>query len=128
VFQSAEGLEAGKAKINYGGFDIGVLSTIRLSEDQQRVIAKAQMAPRTEDFLVEDTRLWVVRPRISGANVTGLGTLISGGLYRDRNRPFKGAQARLRGARDSAGDNRQCAWTFLRAEDLRPRVAGHPLP
>jgi paraquat-inducible protein B len=42
------------------------------------VIAKAQMAPRTEDFLVEDTRLWVVRPRISGANVTGLGTLISG--------------------------------------------------
>jgi len=42
------------------------------------VIATAQMTPRTEEFLVEDTRLWVVRPRISGANVTGLGTLISG--------------------------------------------------
>jgi paraquat-inducible protein B len=68
VFQSAEGLEAGKAKINYGGVDIGVLSTIRLAEDHQRVIATAQMTPRTEDFLVEDTRLWVVRPRISGAN------------------------------------------------------------
>src|SRR5690242_7515298 len=37
-----------------------------------------QMAPKTEDFLVEDTQFWVVRPRISGANVTGLGTLISG--------------------------------------------------
>ena len=36
------------------------------------------MAPKTEDFLVNDTRFWVVRPRISGANVTGLGTLISG--------------------------------------------------
>ncbi len=78
VFQSAEGLEAGKTKINYRGVDIGVLSTIRLAEDHQRVIATAQMTPRTEDFLVEDTRLWVVRPRISGANVTGLGTLISG--------------------------------------------------
>ena len=36
------------------------------------------MAPKTETFLVEDTKFWVVRPRISGANITGLGTLISG--------------------------------------------------
>jgi paraquat-inducible protein B len=78
VFQSAEGLEAGKTKINYRGVDIGTIRAIRLSEDHQLVIATAQMTPRTEDFLVEDTRLWVVRPRISGANVTGLGTLISG--------------------------------------------------
>ena len=78
VFQSAEGLEAGKTKINYSGVDIGTITAIRLSEDHQHVIATAQMAPKTEDFLVEDTRLWVVRPRISGANVTGLGTLISG--------------------------------------------------
>ncbi|MGZ6241077.1 MAG: PqiB family protein [Candidatus Binataceae bacterium] len=78
VFQSAEGLEAGKTKINYRGVDIGIISTIRLTKDHQRVVATAQMAPRTEDFLVEDTRMWVVRPRISGANVTGLGTLISG--------------------------------------------------
>src|SRR6202011_2332421 len=78
VFRSAEGLEAGKTKINYRGVDIGILSTIRLSKDRQRVIATAQMAPKTEDFLLEDTRFWVVRPRISGANVSGLGTLISG--------------------------------------------------
>ncbi len=78
MFQSAEGLEAGKTKINYRGVDVGTITAIRLSQDHQRVIATAQMAPRTEDFLVEDTRLWVVRPRISGANVTGLGTLISG--------------------------------------------------
>jgi paraquat-inducible protein B len=78
VFRSAEGLEAGKTKINYRGVDIGTLSTIRLSEDRQHVIATAQMAPKTEDFLLEDTRFWVVRPRISGANVSGLGTLISG--------------------------------------------------
>src|SRR5215472_17605415 len=78
VFQSAEGLEAGKTKINYRGVDIGTITGIRLSQDHERVIATAQMAPRTEVFLVDDTRFWVVRPRISGANVTGLGTLISG--------------------------------------------------
>jgi len=76
--KSAEGLEAGKTKIRYNGVDIGTVTTIRLSDDHQRVITTAQMAPKTEGFLAEDTKFWVVRPRISGANVTGLGTLISG--------------------------------------------------
>jgi paraquat-inducible protein B len=78
VFKSAEGLEAGKTKIHYNGVDVGTLMTIRLSDDHQRVVTTAQMAPKTEGFLVDDTKFWVVRPRISGANVTGLGTLISG--------------------------------------------------
>src|SRR5215471_14164896 len=63
VFQSAEGLEAGKTKINYRGVDIGTISAIRLSDDHKQVITTAQMAPHTEGFLVEDTRFWVVRPR-----------------------------------------------------------------
>jgi paraquat-inducible protein B len=78
VMKSAEGLEAGKTKIHYNGVDIGTISKIELSTDHQRVILTAQMAPKTEEFLLEDTKFWVVRPRISGANVTGLGTLISG--------------------------------------------------
>jgi paraquat-inducible protein B len=78
TFASADGLEAGKTKIRFKGVDVGTLTSMRLSTDHQQVIAAAQMAPRTEKFLVEDTQLWVVRPRISGANVTGLGTLISG--------------------------------------------------
>src|ERR1043166_8442468 len=78
VFDSAEGLEAGKTKVNYNGVLVGTLATIQLTDDHQRVVATAQMEPKTEDFLVEDTRFWVVRPRISGASITGLGTLISG--------------------------------------------------
>jgi paraquat-inducible protein B len=78
VFGSAEGLEAGKTKIEYKGVEVGTIESIELAPDHQRVITTAQMAPKTEDFLVEDTRFWVVRPRISGANITGLGTLISG--------------------------------------------------
>ena len=78
VFKSAEGLDAGKTKIEYNGVEIGTITSVRLSEDHKRVITTAQMAPKTEGFLVDDTQFWVVRPRISGANVTGLGTLISG--------------------------------------------------
>jgi paraquat-inducible protein B len=78
VFGSAEGLEAGKTKIEYKGVEVGTITSIQLAPDHRQVLATAQMAPKTEDFLVEDTKFWVVRPRISGANVTGLGTLISG--------------------------------------------------
>jgi paraquat-inducible protein B len=78
VLKSAEGLEAGKTKIHYNGVDIGTVTTIELSRDHEHVILHAEMAPKTEAFLVEDTKFWVVRPRISGANITGLGTLISG--------------------------------------------------
>lgn len=78
VFKTAEGLDAGKTKVHYNGVDIGTLTTIRLSKDHQRAIATLEMAPKTESFLVEDTNFWVVSPRISGANVSGLGTLISG--------------------------------------------------
>ena len=34
VFSSAEGLEAGKTKIQYNGLDVGTLTTIRLAEER----------------------------------------------------------------------------------------------
>jgi len=78
VLKSAEGLEAGKTKIHYNGVDIGTIKMIRLTDDHRNVIATCSMAPKTENFLVEDTKFWVVSPRISGASVSGLGTIISG--------------------------------------------------
>ena len=78
VFRTAEGLEAGKTKVHYNGVDIGTVTSIGLTDDHKRVLVTVGMAPKTEDFLVEDTKFWVVSPRISGATVSGLGTLISG--------------------------------------------------
>jgi paraquat-inducible protein B len=95
VFDTAEGLEAGKTNVHYQGVVVGTVDTVRLSEDHRHVVATVRMEPGTDDFLVEDTRFWVVRPRISGANVTGLATLISGayvgmdiGSSRTRRRTF----------------------------------------
>jgi paraquat-inducible protein B len=78
VFTSGDGLEANKTKIEYDGLEIGKLSSIRFAEDHKHVIATAEMSPKTKDFLVKDMKFWVVKPRMSGLNVTGLGTLISG--------------------------------------------------
>jgi paraquat-inducible protein B len=78
VFSSADGLEAGKTKVNYNGLDVGTLTAIHLADDHQHVIATAAMIPHAKNFLVKDTKFWVVKPRISGLSITGLGTLISG--------------------------------------------------
>jgi paraquat-inducible protein B len=129
VFRSAEGLEAGKTKIHYNGVDVGTLTGIRLSDDHRRVIATAQMAPKTEDFLLEDTKFWVVRPRISGATVTGLGTLISGayigmeiGRSRERKRDFGALDAPPVVARDTPG-----RFFVLKTPDLGSLDYGTPI-
>ncbi len=78
VFDSAEGLQAGKTQIRYNGVEIGTLTQIRLAEDRNKVEATASIKAGNEDLLVEGTEFWVVRPRISGAEVSGLETLLSG--------------------------------------------------
>ena len=78
VFSSGDGLEANKTKINYNGLTVGTLTAIHLAPDHKHVIATAEMVPKAKDFLVKDLKFWVVKPRMSGLNVTGLGTLISG--------------------------------------------------
>ncbi len=78
IFPTAEGLEAGKTKIKYNGVEVGTVTAVTLSNDRKNVVATAQMAADSRDLLVEDTRFWVERPRISGGTVSGLGTLFSG--------------------------------------------------
>jgi paraquat-inducible protein B len=77
-FANGEGLEAGKTKIKFKNVDIGVIDSVVLSADRNTVIATAELAKSAANMLVEDTRFWVVRPRISGGTVSGLGTLLSG--------------------------------------------------
>jgi len=78
TFKTAEGLEAGKTKVKYKNVEIGEVRTIVLSEDHSQVIVTVEFEKHAENFLVEDTRLWVVRPRVGGGQVSGLGTLFSG--------------------------------------------------
>lgn len=77
-FRSAEGLEAGKTRVKYRDVDIGVVKQVRLAPDRKGVIVVAQMSADARPLLVEDSRFWVVRARVSGGEVSGLSTLLSG--------------------------------------------------
>lgn len=78
TFKTAEGLEAGKTKVKYKNVEIGEVRTIGLSDDRSQIIVTVEFAKHAEDFLVDDTRFWVVRARVGGGQISGLGTLFSG--------------------------------------------------
>ncbi|RZF30522.1 MCE family protein [Paraburkholderia sp. UYCP14C] len=77
-FATADGIEAGKTKIKLKNVDIGVIKTVTLTADSTRVTASADINKNASKLLVDDTRFWVVRPRISGGTVSGITTLLSG--------------------------------------------------
>jgi paraquat-inducible protein B len=78
TFHTADDLEPNKTKISYKAVEIGEVKEIHVSKDRQEVIVEARIHRSARDYLVQDTRFWVVRPRVTGATISGLGTLVSG--------------------------------------------------
>jgi paraquat-inducible protein B len=77
-FQSGEGLEANRTRIKYKDVDVGEVTKVEISRDSKAVLVTAELKAQARDFAVEDTRFWVVKPRIAAGSITGLGTLLSG--------------------------------------------------
>src|SRR6516225_4079890 len=98
-FQTADGLEPGKTAIRYRSVEVGQVRTVVLAADHRTVFVTAEMVKDARSLLSEDTRFWVVRPRIAAGGVSGLGTLISGsfigmdlGKSRRTAREFQGLE------------------------------------
>ncbi len=96
-FSTAEGLEPQKTRVKYRSVDIGHVTAVGFSNDRARVVATVALSKQAEPFLVADTRFWVVRPRVSGTQISGLGTLLSGayigmdvGASKESKRDFVG--------------------------------------
>ncbi|AWL12145.1 Paraquat-inducible protein [Saliniradius amylolyticus] len=77
-FESAEGLEAGKTKIKARNVDVGEVTQIRLKKSNDGVLVSARMNKEAEHLLNADSQFWVVSPRVSISEVSGLTTLLSG--------------------------------------------------
>jgi paraquat-inducible protein B len=78
TFHSADDLEPNKTKVRYKAVEIGEVSEIHVSKDRKEVVVEAKIHRNVSDYLVADTRFWVVRPRVTGSDISGLGTLVSG--------------------------------------------------
>lgn len=77
-FKTAQGLSAGKTPVKYKDVVIGMVSKIDLSPDRDHVLVKVDLDKSASSFATNDTRYWVVRPRIGLGGVSGVDTLFSG--------------------------------------------------
>ncbi len=77
-FRSAEGIEAGKTTVRYKAVEVGKVTAIQIAADLSHVLVRAELTKGAERLLAEDSRFWVVRPRIGAGGVSGLSTLVSG--------------------------------------------------
>ncbi len=78
TFNTADGLTAGQTKIRHKAVQLGTVKSIRLSDDVRHVEIRADMQKEAQRFLTANARFWVVRPRLSAGNISGLDTLVSG--------------------------------------------------
>ncbi|MBE9606910.1 MCE family protein [Acetobacteraceae bacterium H6797] len=78
TFQTADGITAGQTKVRYKAVDIGTVESIRLTGNLSRVSVKVRMARDVEDKLTDKARFWIVRPRLTAGNISGLETIVSG--------------------------------------------------
>lgn len=86
TFETAEGLEVGKTQIRYKDVVVGMVTGIHFNEDRSRVVVDAKLAKKAAGLASEDSKFWVVRPRLGISGVSGLGTLLSG-AYIDVDAP-----------------------------------------
>lgn len=100
TFKTGEGMEAGKTKLKYKDVQIGEVKGLAIAKDRSHVVVTAELSKDARGLLVKDTRFWVVRARISGGNISGLGTLIGGsyigvdaGTSTERQDEFIGLEA-----------------------------------
>lgn len=128
-FKSGEGIEAGKTKIKYKDVQIGLVRHVTISKDHSSVLITADINKDAEDFLKGDTRFWVVRARITGSSISGLGTLTAGsyigmdvGSSKEEKTSFVGLETPPAVTMDAPG--RQFV---LHATDVGSLTVGSPL-
>lgn len=75
---SASGIEVNKTPIKVRDLEVGQVKKIELKPDLEGVLVTARIDASASRLLTENTDFWVVAPRISFSEVSGLNTLLSG--------------------------------------------------
>ncbi|MCW8107868.1 intermembrane transport protein PqiB [Alteromonas ponticola] len=76
--KSAAGIDVNKTPIKVRDLNIGQVKKIELKQDLEGVIVHARIDQSAAYLLTDKAQFWVVAPRVSFSEVSGLNTLLSG--------------------------------------------------
>ncbi|HED18942.1 MAG TPA: MCE family protein, partial [Gammaproteobacteria bacterium] len=78
MFRTAEGIEQGKTQVKFRNVTVGTVNKVDFTDNLKAIELTVTMLAGTDEYLTENSRFWVVKPRIGAGGVSGLGTLFSG--------------------------------------------------
>lgn len=77
-FSKASGVKADKTEIKHKDVVVGIVEDVRLSEDLDGVIVSARLDKEIAPYLGDTTDFWIVSANVTGGNLSGLSTILSG--------------------------------------------------
>lgn len=129
-FETADGIGAEKTEVRCRSVRVGVVKKVKLAEDLKSVVISLELSPDSGRLLREGTNFWVVRPRVSTTDISGLATLITGAYIELEPGPSDGEEVNhFNGLETPPATNRDIPGRriVLTAEEAGSLVAGSPI-
>ncbi len=104
TFKSANGVSEQQTQVKHKNVGLGTVESIKLAKDMTHVIMRVRMTRQATDYMTDHARFWVVRPRLSLGNISGLETLVSGAYIElDPGQPGGKPETEFTGLEDPPG-------------------------
>ena len=129
-FDTADGIAARKTEVRCRSVKVGVVKTVKLTDDLQTVVVTLELDPDSDRLLRNGTQFWVVRPRVSTTDISGLGTLLTGAYIELDPGPDNGVEINdFKGLETPPATNRNIPGRrlVLTADEAGSLVAGAPI-
>ena len=78
TFPTADGITADQTQVRHKAVALGTVEGVRLAKDMSHAIVSVRMKADATPYLTDHARFWVVRPRLTPGNISGLETIVSG--------------------------------------------------
>ena len=130
TFKTGSGISAQQTQVTHKAVALGMVEDVQLTDDLKAVEVHVRMNREGAKILTDHARFWVVRPRLSSGDLSGLETLVSGAYIEvDPGLPGGEAQRKFTGLEEPPGmrsDEPGTSYT-LRAPRLGSLGPGAPV-
>ncbi len=77
-FKTGSGISAQQTQVTHKAVALGMVEDVQLTSDLKSVRVRVRMNREGSKILTDHARFWVVKPRLSSGDLSGLETLVSG--------------------------------------------------
>jgi len=126
TMRNAQGIAPGKTLVKFRSVTVGTVKDLTLTPDFSHTVAVIQMNSGTDALLKRDTKFFLVNPKVSAGQITGLETVLSGAylnLFRGDHKE-SATDFKLSDTEPLTNENHGGRYFTIRSEDPQKLSAG----